>query len=146
MKARFEERLKALPLKNVVEVLRPMDDPVPTEAANLDAITFLFAYHDTAYQPVDRAKMNKALFAALKPGGTFVIGDHAAAPGSGISVVKTLHRIDEDTLKKEVEVAGFKFVGSADFLRHPEDPHTEPVFQRKENIDDFLLKFEKPRS
>mgnify|MGYP003353067821 CR=1 FL=1 len=69
-----------------------------------------------------------------------------AATGSGISVVKTLHRIDEDTLKKEVEVAGFKFVGSADFLRHPEDPHTEPVFQRKENIDDFLLKFEKPRS
>jgi predicted methyltransferase len=147
IKARFDERLKTFPLKNIVPVVRPMDDPVPPGVGNLDLITFFFAYHDTAYQPeIDRAKMNRALFAALKPGGSFVVADHAAAPGAGLSVVKKLHRIDEATLKQEVEAAGFKLVDEAKFLRHPEDPHTQSVFQRKTDIDDFLLRFEKPRS
>jgi predicted methyltransferase len=59
---------------------------------DLDAITFLFFYHDTTYMNVDRAKMDRILFAALKPGGTLVIADHAAQAGSDITVGKTLHR------------------------------------------------------
>ena len=61
---------------------------------------------------VDRAAMNKKLFAALKPGGFLVIADHSAKPGAGTSVGKTLHRIEESALKSEVEAAGFKLVGS----------------------------------
>ena len=70
---------------------------------------------------VDRAAMNKKLFAALKPGGFLVIADHSAKPGDGASVGKTLHRIEEALLKREIEAAGFK-LAAADFLRHPEDP------------------------
>ena len=67
---------------------------------NLDLITFFFAYHDITYMPVDRAVMNKKMFAALKPGGFLVIADHSAKPGEGITVAKTLHRIEEKALAR----------------------------------------------
>ena len=57
---------------------------------DLDLITFLFFYHDTTYMPVDRAEMNRKLYAALKPGGILVIADHSAKPGDGTSVGKNL--------------------------------------------------------
>jgi predicted methyltransferase len=93
---------------------------------------------------VDRAKMNKAMFDALRSGGTLVIADHSAKPEDGATVGKTYHRIGEDALRKEVEAAGFKFVGSADFLRHPEDTRTNVVFRNPTPVDEFVLKFQKP--
>ena len=143
-KERFEARMKTDAMKNVVALARPFDDPLPAEAGNLDLITFFFFYHDTTYMAVDRAVMNKKLFAALKPGGVLVIADHSAKPGAGTSVGKTLHRIEESTLRTEVEAAGFKLAASADFLRHPEDPRDERVFQPKTPVDEFVLKFQKP--
>ena len=80
---------------------------------------------------VDRAAMNKKLFAALKPGGFLIVADHSAKPGAGTSVGKTLHRIEESALKGEVEAAGFKLAAEGDFLRHPEDPREEPIFGRR---------------
>ena len=62
-------RLQTPAMKNAVAVVRPYDDPAPPEAGALDMVTFFFAYHDTTYVEVDRARMNKAVFAALKPGG-----------------------------------------------------------------------------
>jgi predicted methyltransferase len=88
--------------------------------------------------------MDHALLDALKPGGYFVIADYASLPGAGTSVSNTLHRIDEDFLKKEVEAAGFKLVQEADFLRNPDDPHTMPIFRPQIPIDIFVLKFQKP--
>jgi predicted methyltransferase len=117
---------------------------VPAEVKNLDLITFFYAYHDVTYMPVDRAKMDRALLEALKPGGYLVIADYAALPGVGTSVSNTLHRIDEDFLKKEVEAAGFKLVQEGDFLRNPDDPHTMPIFRPQIPIDIFVLKFQKP--
>jgi predicted methyltransferase len=143
-KERFEARIKTDSMKSVVVLARPFDDPVPAEVDDLDLITFFFFYHDTAYIPVDRAAMNRKMFAALKPGGFLVIADHSAKPGAGTSVSKTLHRIEESTLRSEVEAAGFKLVASADFLRHPEDPRNEPVFRPKVPVDEFVLKFQKP--
>jgi predicted methyltransferase len=133
-------------MKNVVRDVRPYDDPAPPGVSGLDLITFFFWYHDTTYMPeVDRAKMDKALFAALKPGGYLVIADHSAKPGEGTSVGKTFHRIEEATLTKEVEAAGFKLVDHGDFLRHPEDPRDAPVFRPKVPVDEFVLKFQKPQ-
>jgi predicted methyltransferase len=143
-KERFEARMKTPAMKNVVALARPFDDPVPPGAGPFDLITFYFAYHDTTYMVVDRAAMNKKLFAALKPGGVLVIADHSAKAGAGVTVGKTLHRIEEDTLKREVEAAGFKLVGEADFLRHPEDPRDVIVFRPKVPVDEFVLKFQKP--
>jgi predicted methyltransferase len=143
-KERFEARMKTEPMRNVVALARPFDDPLPAEVVNVDLVTFFFFYHDTTYMAVDRAAMNKRLYAALKPGGFFVIADHSAKPGAGTSVAKTLHRIEESTLRSEVEAAGFKLVASGDFLRHPEDPRDERIFQPKVPVDEFVLKFQKP--
>ena len=143
-KERFEARMKTDAMKNVVALARPFDDPLPAEVNNLDLITFFFFYHDTTYMMVDRAAMNKKLFAALKPGGLLIIADHSAKAGAGTTVGKTLHRIEESALRSEVEAVGFKLAASADFLRHPEDPRDERVFQPKVPVDEFVLKFQKP--
>lgn len=144
-KERFEARLKNPALKNVVRVSRPFDDPVPSGVRDLDLITFFFGYHDVTFMPVDRARMNRALFAALKPGGVLVIADHSAKAGEGTSVAKSLHRIEETTLLREVEAAGFRLAERGDFLRHPEDPRDAVVFRPAVPVDEFVLKFEKPR-
>ena len=143
-KERFEARMKTDAMKNVVALARPFDDPLPADIASVDLITFFFFYHDTTYMAVDRAAMNKKLFGALKPGGFLIIADHSAKPGAGTSVGKTLHRIEESVLRSEVEAAGFKLAASADFLRHPEDPRDERIFQPKVPVDEFVLKFQKP--
>ena len=109
-KTRFEARLKTPGGKNIVSLARQFDDPLPADVRDLDLITFLFFYHDTTYMPVDRAEMNRKLFAALKPGGMLVIADHSAKSGDGTSVGKSLHRIEESALRREVEAVGFKLV------------------------------------
>jgi len=145
LKDRFDERAKSPAMKNVVRVVRDYDDPLPPEARDLDLVTFFFFYHDTAYMNVDRAKMNRRLFEALKPGGLLVIADHSAQAGAGASAAKSLHRIEESVLRREIEAAGFRLESEADFLRHPEDPRDTIVFRPKLPVDEFVLKFVKPR-
>jgi predicted methyltransferase len=140
----YEERAKSPAMKNVTTLMRGFEDPVSADVKNLDLVTFFYAYHDVTYMAVDRVKMDHALYGALKPGGHLVIADYAALPGTGTSVSKTLHRIEEDFLKKEVEAAGFKLVEEGDFLRNPKDPHDMPIFRPQIPIDIFVLKFQKP--
>jgi predicted methyltransferase len=144
VKDKFDIRAQNPAMKNVVHVIRNYDEPVPPDVSGLDLITFFFAYHDVTYMPVDRAVMNKKMFAALKPGGLLVIADHSAKPGDGINVAKTLHRIEESTLRQEIEASGFKLVAEADFLRHPEDPRDAAVFRPQVPTDEFVLKYQKP--
>jgi len=118
---------------------------VPPDVRNLDLITFFFFYHDTANLGVDRARMDRALYNALKPGGILVIADHSARPGDGTNVTRTFHRIEESVVRREVEAAGFQFVGEGRFLRHPEDPRDARVFGAKIPVDEFVLKFRKPQ-
>jgi predicted methyltransferase len=141
---RLAARAKALTAGRITPIARPFDDPAPPDAQGLDLITFFFAYHDTTYMPVDRVKMDKAMFAALKPGGFLVIADHAANPGEGATVGKTLHRIEEKTLIAEIVAAGFKHVATGDFLRNPDDPRTVSVHKSGIRNDEFVLRFQKP--
>src|SRR5258707_1729925 len=89
----FATRAATPAMKKSVAVVRPYDDPLPADVHDLDMVTYLFFYHDTTYLNVDRAQMNRKLFAGLKPGGFLVIADHSAQGGSDPSVGKTLHRI-----------------------------------------------------
>jgi predicted methyltransferase len=141
----FDERAKSPAMKNAVQDVRLFDDPVPPGEHDFDLVTFLLFYHDTTYLPVDRALMNKRLFDALKPGGILVITDYSARPGDDVSSGKSLHRIDENIVKREVEAAGFKLVAEGDFLRHPEDKRDAPSVGVQTPVDEFILKFEKPR-
>jgi predicted methyltransferase len=103
--------------------------------------------HDKFTGPVDLAVANKAIYDALKPGGTYVVLDHAAEAGSGLRDTDTLHRIDPATVKSEVEAAGFKFVGESKVLRNPKDPRTALVFDKsiRGHTDQFIYKFQKPK-
>ena len=105
-------------------------------------------YHDFHNIPdADVVAIDKAIFNALKPGGTFIVLDHAAEPGSGARDTSTLHRIDPETVRKEVLAAGFKLVGESRILRNPDDPHTAKVFDPaiRGRTDQFIFKFRKPR-
>src|SRR5262249_6467822 len=121
---RLAERAKNPAAGNFVAVVRPFEDPAPPEvAANaLDLVTLMFNYHDLGYLGVDRDRMNRAAFAALKPGGMYVVADHAGRPGTGISEGGTLHRVEEALVRREIEAAGFRLAGEGRFLRNPDDP------------------------
>jgi len=144
-------RLSRPAMKNVVRVDREFDDPLPPEAKNLDRVVMYAIYHDVSYMQVDRDKMNRAIFAALKPGGEFVVVDSSARPGTGTSDAKTLHRIDEQVVKDEVQKAGFKLQAEGDFLRNPQDardwnssPGAAAAAARRGTSDRFALRFVKP--
>jgi predicted methyltransferase len=105
-------------------------------------------YHDVHNIPnVDIASFNKSVFNALKPGGVYIVVDHAAAPGSGARDTSTLHRIDPETVKAEALAAGFVLAGQSKVLENPQDAHTATVFDPsiKGTTDQFILKFRKPK-
>lgn len=139
-------RTRNAALANIIPVVRPFEDPVPADIGpgGLDLVTFMFNYHDLGHMGVDRERMNKAVFAALKSGGLYVIADHAGRPGTGISESGTLHRIEEAFLRQEVESAGFKQVGQGNFLRNADDPRDKNVPEPGQAKDAFVLKFVKP--
>jgi predicted methyltransferase len=125
---------------------RRFDDPVAPERAEagLDLVTLMFNYHDLGFLGVDRGRMNRAVFRALKPGGIYVVADHAGRPGTGISESGTLHRIEEAFLRSEVEAAGFRWAAEGLFLRNPGDPRDRNTPDPPQPKDEFVLKFVKP--
>src|ERR1700740_2599474 len=116
VKDRLDARLETPAAANIVSVGRPFQGPAPPGMRDLDLVTFFYVYHDITYLGGDRAKMNKAFYDALKPGGELVVGDYSAKPGAGTSVVQTLHRSDEALVRSEIEAAGFELIDHGDFL------------------------------
>lgn len=117
----------------------------------LDVIFTAQNYHDmalTAYELGDRAAMNRAAFAALRPGGLYIIIDHSAVAGAAVETdaETTIHRIDAATVRREVEAAGFVFDSEATFLANPEDTRTLNVFDPaiRGRTDQFVMRFRRP--
>jgi predicted methyltransferase len=131
---------------HIVYVGQRFEDPVPPAMADgkLDLVTLMFNYHDFGFLGVDRAQLNRAVFRALKPGGLYVIADHAGRPGTLISESGTLHRIEQSFLRGEVEAAGFKLAEEGNFLRNPNDPRDRNTPEPPQPKDEFVLKFVKP--
>jgi predicted methyltransferase len=144
VKDAWPERLQREINHKVVRMDREYEDPFAPEAKDLDLVTLMFSYHDVIAQGGDRAKLNAAVFAALKPGGRYVIADHRAADGSGLAAADSVHRIEPSIVQKEVEAAGFKLAETADFLKDPKDELKEPSYKVGFNTDRFLLAFVKP--
>jgi predicted methyltransferase len=145
----WSERLAKPVNAPVLRVDREFDDPLPPEAKDLDAVIIVLIYHDTVWLETDRARMNAAIFAALKSGGIYGVIDHSARPGAGTSEVRTLHRIEESVLVHEIEQAGFELDAAADFLRNPADARDwndspSAAGARRGTSDRFVLKFRKP--
>jgi predicted methyltransferase len=117
--------------------------------AKADVIWMRQNYHDLYDKfmgPADVPAFNKAVFQALKPGGRFVIIDHAAPDGSGLAATETTHRIDAAVVKKDMAAAGFKFVGETTALRNPADDRTKLVFDPsvRGKTDQFVYVFQRP--
>jgi predicted methyltransferase len=140
------ERARNPATSNIVPVVRRFEDPVPPEVANggLDLVTLIFNYHDFGHLGVDRARMNHAIFNALKRGGSYVIADHSGRTGTGISESGTLHRVEEAFVIAEVQAAGFRLAASGNFLRNPADPRDRNTPEPAMPKDEFVLKFVKP--
>ena len=141
--------LKALAAQtpNVVVSADPAATPLPRD---LDAVFIRQNYHDLHDKfmgPADVPAFNRTVFAALKPGGVYVVLDHAAAAGTGLRDTDTLHRIDPASVKAEVMAAGFVLDGESPIFANPADDHGKMVFDPaiRGKTDQFLYRFRKPK-
>ena len=137
----------ATQLPNIIVSDNPIAAALPS---GLDAVFIRQNYHDLYDKfmgPADVPAFNKAVFAALKPGGVYVILDHAAAPDSGIAATDTLHRIDPARVKADVLEAGFTLDAQSSLLANKNDDHTKTVFDPsvRGHTDQFLYRFKKPK-
>jgi len=135
---------------NVIAFSDPLAAPIDAKDANTLAVAWTFENYHDLHNPILKGasvdEFNKAVFAMLKPGGYYIIGDHAALPGTGLTTTNTLHRIDPATLRAEVEKAGFVFDGESKLLARPADPKTAGVFDAaiRGETDRFVYRFRKP--
>jgi alanyl aminopeptidase len=151
LKESIDERLTHPAMKGVQRADAPFSDPLPAEK-NLDEVVMNVIYHDIANIPaVDRVRMNREIFNALQPGGAYVVIDSSAQDGSGLRNTSSLHRIDEQVVKDEVQKAGFKLVAEGNFLRNPQDardwnssPGAATKAGKRGQSDRFALKFVRP--
>ena len=115
-----------------------------------DVLWLHLFYHDL-HTPLMQAKgattaeFNRAVHAQLKPGGFYVIVDHAASAGTGTSDTSSLHRIDPAAVRTEVEAAGFVLEAQSNLLTKKDDPHSAKVFDDsiKGETDRFIYRFVK---
>ena len=135
---------------NVEEVSDPLAAEPPADFQNVADVVWTFEnyhdFHDSFMKGADVGGFNRAVFQVLKPGGYFVVVDHAAPAGSGLKNTEDLHRIDPAALRAEVEKAGFVFDGESKVLANPADPHTAKVFDPaiRGKTDRFAYRFRKP--
>lgn len=123
------------------------DAPLEGMETPLDAVFIVLLYHDVVLEPgEDLAAMNRAIYDGLRPGGLYVIIDHAARDGSGTEDLESLHRIDEALVRQQVEAAGFELHGESDILANPDDDRTLNVFEPaiRRQTDRFVLVYRKP--
>jgi predicted methyltransferase len=124
---------------------------MPEVTQPADVLWLHLFYHDlhTALiqtKGATAAGFNRAVYERLKPGGSYVIVDHAAAAGSGTSDTQSLHRIDPAAVREEVEAAGFVLDAESSMLTNKDDPHSIKVFDPSitGKTDRFAYRFVKP--
>jgi predicted methyltransferase len=131
----------------------------------VDVVFIAEGYHELHYQnltplpnnkvnrppvkpkPLDVAAIAKSVFADLKPGGVFIVEDHAAAKGAGFTQADALHRTDADAARAEITAAGFVLDGESKVLTNAADDHTKPAgdtWAQQDKTDRYLLRFKKP--
>ncbi len=144
----WTERLAKPVMQNVRRIDSEFDAPLPG-VDNLDLVINVLFYHDSVWLKTDRAAMNRAVFAALAPGGVYGIVDHSAQAGAGVTQAETLHRIEQSVVQTEIEAAGFVLMKSGDFLSvegDTRDWNASPraAAEKRGQSDRFVLAFVKP--
>jgi predicted methyltransferase len=151
MRANADEAVKTIAANPEYSNVTVLKEPAQRFSApeKLDMVWTSMNYHDLHDKfmgPVDMAVLNKRIFNSLKPGGIYLVLDHAAAAGSGLRDTGTLHRIDPAAVKKEVLATGFVLEAESDVLHNPQDDHTAKVFNPaiRGKTDKFIFRFRKP--
>ncbi len=137
-------RLSEHPQAELEAIIKTFENPIPDNSPPLDLVSIVLSYHDLAFMSFDRALMNQRIFKALKSGGHYVVIDHAAKSGTGLQDIKTIHRIDEQTVLNEVLAAGFQLEAESGDWRNPLDPRAEMFSKMTQRDDRFALRFVKP--
>ncbi len=141
--ARLESPQWKTNVTKMVSELDTMQLPV-----QIDAALMVLFYHDTVWQNVNRKMMNRHIYNALRPGGSFLVIDHSAKAGTGLQDVDTLHRIDKQFVINEITSVGFKLAEDSNLLANPEDTRdyvfTRDVQTKRDQTDRMVLKFIKP--
>jgi predicted methyltransferase len=139
------------PGRENVEVISADLVAMPEVTQPADVLWVHLFYHDLHTTLIQKkgatpAHFNRAVYERLKPGGFYVIVDHAAAAGSGASQANSLHRIEPSAVREEVENAGFVLDGESTVLANKNDPHSVKVFDPsiKGETDRFAYRFVKP--
>lgn len=130
----LKDRLKDDRLKNVRPMLVESCD-LRLGESDLDGALIVMSYHDlyhvdeqNGWAPINAGHFLDQIHAALKPGGVFLIVDHAARGGTGKDAAQELHRIDETFAKQDIESHGFRLEKTWDGLRNAADTHEQNVF------------------
>ena len=142
------EALVAQPAYANVQFATTLDDTLNIPEP-LDLVWTSLNYHDLQFglSHDQIIGLDKAIYAALKPGGVLLVIDHVALPGTGWTVARTLHRIDPEAIKADMAEAGFKLEAESAVLRNPDDPHTAVIFDPsiRGKTDQVAFRFRKPR-
>ena len=138
------------PGRENVEVVSADLVTLPEATQPADVLWLHLFYHDLHTALIQKkgataADFNRAVYERLKPGGLYVIVDHAAAAGAGTGDAQSLHRIDPASVREEVEAAGFVLEAESSMLANKDDPHTVKVFDPsiKGETDRFAFRFKK---
>ena len=142
----LKDRLKDGPLPGIQWIERGFEDPVAPEIRGVDLVINVMTYHDLLYMPVNRDVMNRNIHDALRPGGRYVVVDHAARKSDADKVGQSLHRISEAFVAEEVQRAGFTLERTSDVLRFGGDDRTTLAWTSPQpRTDRFILAFVKPK-
>jgi predicted methyltransferase len=136
-----------------VELLAAENNELLLPANRFDVVMLVLAYHDIYYvapddgwPKIDGPALPAELYKGMKPGAVLGIVDHAAARGAPQETGNTLHRIDPQLARSEIEKAGFVFEEAADMLRNANDDHSlnmaDPAIRGR--TDRFVMRFRKP--
>jgi predicted methyltransferase len=138
----LHDRVKQASMANVRIIDGPFDKLALPQDGSLDFVLIHLDYHEV---PADvRPAMNRRIFAALKPGGSYGVVDHSAKEGEADTVAKTLHRMDKNLVIKEATAVGFRLEKEGTMLSRPEDTRDFSVVKERDKSDRFVLKFVKP--
>ena len=153
LKADQLDRMRAIanePGRENIEAVTANLVAMPDTLQPADVLWLHLFYHDMHTQLIQKegataADFNRSVHARLKPGGHYVIVDHAALPGTGTHDAQSLHRIDPASVRAEVEAAGFVLEAEGSMLRNRNDAHAIKVFDPsiKGETDRFVFRFVK---
>ena len=142
--AALDARLLAQPQSNIKVITQAFEELYPSDLPKVDLVTLVLSYHDIVNLPIDRNKMNQAIFNALKPGGHLIVLDHSARSGADLSVTSSLHRIDEQAVIRELTKAGFKIESESSAWRNAADTREVQSTKMETTSDRFALRLVKP--